>query len=427
MANAHARLDLTDWIIHFVHDRKSGDDMYVMADTISVETGGKCGVISFFDEQGSPVDLRDEYLDNEFSISEDETAFVVLQKIIHDGYIRSGWSIRHNTPTIYGPYSATCFTEMPLHALINYARDRGSWSGYVGNYGIAFRRSELYRAGARPVIYGLSTAHQEASDKNDKNYGHGFRCLSEKCGLGLSEQYRYVYTNFGETKTTDWMHEREWRWPLKDKATGLDGMGFLLSEYWGYQFSEIVIFVSKNTEQQDILEQLKIMYDAGSRESGIEYNTSLISATKVLSLESLAEAKIDVDNVRIEDVPFLQIPVKTVIPVTEAVRLKVIKAVAEAQNVCNHAIDDFLAKNPAYKTPEFNWGSAMVHTYEVSEVTQAMLDEELISNYGDGWYSMHVGRRICDDISLEEIGAKAAADYLTKELGQPFYTHTIDD
>lgn len=99
MANAHTRLDLTDWIIHFVHDRKSDDDMYVMADAASIETGEKCGIVSYFDKQGNPVDLRDEYLDKEFSIAEEESAFVVLQKIIHDGYIRSGWSFRHDTPT----------------------------------------------------------------------------------------------------------------------------------------------------------------------------------------------------------------------------------------------------------------------------------------------------------------------------------------
>ena len=423
----NCRFDLSDWIIHFVHDRKSADDLYIIADYAKSELDEDYNIISFFNEEGKGVSLSDEYREKEYPIAEDEPAFGVLKKIIHDGYIHSGWSLRHFRPTIYGPYSATCFTEMPLHALIKYAKFRGTCSGYVGNYGIAFKRSELYNAGARPVIYGLSSPHQEANDESDPNFGHGWRCLSSKCGIGLNEQYRYVYTNFGTTKSTDWMHEREWRWPLSKPDSHLDGMPFLLSEDWGYQFSEIVIIVSKDVEQQEILEQLKVMYDAKGRECGIDYNIRLISATKVLSLESLETANINLNDVRIEDVPMMQIPVKTTIPVRDEVRQKVINAVAEAHNVFNRAVDDYLAAHPDYVTPEFNFGTAWVHTYEVSEVTQAMVNENLIASYGDGKYSMHVGRPICDDLDLEIIGAEAAAEYLKKELGQQFYTHFFYD
>ena len=422
-----SRLDLSDWIIHFVHDRKSADDPFAMAEIAKIELDEDYSVISYFDEEGIGVSLSDEYREKEYPIAEDEPAFGVLQKIIHDGYIHSGWSLRNFNPTIYGPFSATCFTEMPLHALIKYAKDRGTWSGYVGNYGIAFKRSELYKAGARPVIYGLSSNHQEAMDESDPNYGHGWRCLSSKCGIGLNEQYRYVYTNLGTAKPTDWMHEREWRWALNNKSAFLDGMPFLLSEEWGFQFNDIVIIVSKDKEQQLILEQLKTMFDAKSRECGIEYNTKLISAAKVLSLESLCTAKINLNNVRIEDVPFMQIPVQTTIPVSDEIRKKVIDVVSEANNVFNKAVDDFLAAHPEYVTPRYNWGTARVHTLEVTEITQAMVNEKLIANYGDGKYSMHVGRLICNDIDLEVIGAEAAAEYLTKELGQQFGTHILYD
>ena len=420
------RLDLSDWIIHFIHDRKSTDDLYVMAEFAKQETGEDYSIVSMFDENGNAVNLSDEYREEEYRIAEDEPAFGVLQKIIHDGYIHSGWSLRNFNPTIYGPFSATCFTEMPLHGLIKYAKDRGSWSGYVGNYGIAFKRSELFQAGARPVIYGLSSIHEEAK-QGDSNYGHGWRCLASRCGIGLEEQYRYVYTNLGAAKSTDWMHEREWRWALNNKESFLDGMPFLLSAEWGYQFSEIIIIVSKDEEQHEILEQLKIMYDAGGRECGMDYNLNLVAAAKVLSLESFANANIDLENVRIEDVPMLQIPVQTSIPVREEVRLKVIKVVDEAQKVFNDAVDEYLAANPCYVTPEFNFGTAMVHTYDVTEVTQAMVNERLIATYGDGRYCMHIGRYICDDLSLEEIGARAAADFLTKELGQDFGIHIVYD
>lgn len=122
----------------------------------------------------------------------------MLKKILRDGYIRAGWSFRNNSPTIYGPKAAVCFTEMPLFGLIEYSKTRNA-EYFIEDYGIAFLKDELYKAGARPVIYGLTTGHKEASEK-DKYFGKGLRNLAFETGLGLKEQYRYVYTKLGAVK-----------------------------------------------------------------------------------------------------------------------------------------------------------------------------------------------------------------------------------
>ena len=386
----------------------------------------KISTTSYYDEEGRPVDLTDKYSDEEWSIEDDAPAFSVLRKIIHDGYIRSGWSLRNGSPTIYGPYSAVCFTEMPLYALIEYAKDRGAASEYVGSYGIAFLRRELFDAGARPVIYGLSSQHKEADDDcSDPYYGRGGRCLSAKCGIGLTEQYRYVYTKLSAQKSIDWMHEREWRWPLFPKEHDLAGMPFLLSSEWGYQFSQIVIIVSEDDEQQILLDQLKNMYESKGRNCGIDYNMKLLPAIRVLSLETLERA--NVDFARIEDVPMLQANVRTKIPVTEEIRKKVVDAVNKSNDVYNDAIKVFYQQNPDYKKPDFNWGSARVYTCGNTEVTQALFDAGIASTFADGQYMFHVGQHIYDDMGLEIIGAEAAANFLSKELGQSFYVYELPD
>lgn len=297
----------------------------------------------------------------------------------------------------------------------------------MGNYGIAFLRKELFDAGARQVIYGLSTDYKEADDITDAYYNHGLRCLSEKCGIGLQEQYRYVSTNLGKGKRVDWTHEREWRWPFKGGNEGVAGIPFLLSEEWGYQFTQLVIIVNKDEEQHEILDQLKNMYDSKSRNCGFDYNISLIPAIRVLSLETLAKANVDMRNVRIEDVPTLQVEVRTKIPVRDTVRIQVLEAIKKAEKVYDDAVERYLKENPDYITPKYNWGSAGVFTWDNTEVTQALFDADIAKTYADGKYMFHVGKRIYDDMDLEIIGARAAATYLETQLGQSFEVYEMSD
>lgn len=426
--DGYDRHDMSQWVIHFVHERKADDDMYAMRDASKLEDPNVTFRIpTNFDADGKPNDLTLEYTDNEWPIDSDASAFDLLRKIIHDGCLCSGWSFRDDQPTVYGPYSAVCFTEMPLYALIEYAKKRGKKTGYVGNHGIAFMRKELFDAGARQVIYGLSTEYKEAEDVTDAYYNHGLRCLSEKCGIGLEEQYRYVSTNLGKGKWVDWTHEREWRWPFRGGNEGVAGLPFLLSEGWGYQFKNLVVIVDTDEEQRVILDQLKNMYDSGGRNCGFEYNMSLIPAIRVLSLETLAKAKVDMKYVRIEDVPTLQAEVRTKVAVPDAVRKHVAKAIEEAEKVHDNAVKQFLEEHPGYKSPDYNWGSAGVYTCANTAVTQALLDANIASTYADGKYMFDLGKRYFDDMDLENIGAEAAAAYLSKELEQPFEVYELPD
>lgn len=172
--------------------------------------------------------------------------------------------MRNNKPTIYGPVSAVCFTEMPLYSLVEYAKVRGQVSGYVGDYGIAFKRNELFAAGARPVIYGLSSVPIEVFE--DKRGIFQGRILSEN-QLPLNEQYRYVLTKLtanSSEKNIDWMMEREWRWPLPYDKLGVPGIPFLLSKEYADFFSEIYIIVSSDEELKDITNYLRTLYDSKS-------------------------------------------------------------------------------------------------------------------------------------------------------------------
>lgn len=225
----HQRLDLSEWVIHFIHDRKLEDDPSTLADLAELEGYvGDMRLPDYYDNLGEGHNIMCEYEENEYLIDEKASALEVLKKILHDGFIKSGWSLRKMAPTIYGPKSAVCFTEMPLYALVDYARSRQA-SGYVGNHGIAFRRNELFAAGARPVIYGLSTPHQE-TDTNENGVYQG-RLLSVDTGIGIQEQYRYVATSIPKVygpghKFIDWTHEREWRWALPNDALGVPGLPF---------------------------------------------------------------------------------------------------------------------------------------------------------------------------------------------------------
>ena len=161
--NIRNRLDLSDWVIHFVHQRQSDDNPQDLQEIAELEGfDGDLRLPDYYDDEGNGHNILTPYEENEYWIDENADAFDVLLKILHDGFIHSGWSLRNCTPTIYGPKSAVCFTEMPLYALVQYAKFRGEYSGYVGNYGIAFRRNELFAAGGRPVIYGLSCEPTEA-------------------------------------------------------------------------------------------------------------------------------------------------------------------------------------------------------------------------------------------------------------------------
>ena len=165
---ASSRQDLSEWALHFIHDRN-----------IDNEPDDQMIDFSFYDgypyHENRDVNSRFDFwnvVDEESNLAVDGSAFAVLLKIIRDGHIRASWAFRNRRPTVYGPRAAVCFTEMPLYALVDYSRNRGPMN--VGNYAVGVLRHELFASGGRPVIYGLSGKHiEQRPEALLVTYGHG--------------------------------------------------------------------------------------------------------------------------------------------------------------------------------------------------------------------------------------------------------------
>lgn len=152
------------------------------------------------------------------SIAEDwlMPAHFLLRHAVRQGRLWATWSTRGGKRTIYGPRPAVCFTEMPIAAFIEASRIRASKGENMSSYALVLPKRAIFRAGGRPVIYGLS-----GSDWPSGGDDGGMRSFAEQA-LPYPEQYRYV--SFDPTKgTLDWSHEREWRWPLDDQPYEGDG------------------------------------------------------------------------------------------------------------------------------------------------------------------------------------------------------------
>ena len=132
------RRDLSDWALHFIHDYNP--DAEPTDQTINFDHYN-----SFpYHQDKEQNDRFDSWRisDDYYSIDSDTDALQVLLKIITDGHIRASWAFRNNRPTVYGPRAAVCFTEMPLYALVEYARQRTKDS--VRPYAIGIPKNELY-------------------------------------------------------------------------------------------------------------------------------------------------------------------------------------------------------------------------------------------------------------------------------------------
>ena len=428
--NIQYRIDLSEWVIHFVHDRKPEDNLEDLQEIAELEGyHGDARLPDYYDEKGKGHNILSEYDESCYGIASDAPAFDVLLKILHDGFIHSSWSIRNYAPAIYGPKSAVCFTEMPLYALIQYAKFRGTYSGYVGNYGIAFRRNELFAAGGRPVIYGLSGEHVEA-EKTPDGVFQGRILDVEKTGLPIHEQYRYVATKlqkkyaYGEYPI-DWTHEREWRWALPNDKVGVPGIPFFLSKNYADYFSEIIIIVGTDEEQLETIMHLKNLYDARSTGLGQEYDVNKIATTKVVSLETIAKIQnLDMNHVRIEDFPTRQMAVMPTFVVSKDLEEKVKAVIEEAGNISVAAVTEYLKQNPDFDEQKGFWGWAYVCTNEQTEITQALQNTGLSHTYADGIYRLRVKEYRTSNLELLEVGAEAASSFLEKTLGQHFYVAT---
>ena len=288
------REDLTAWALHFIHDfSPSADPAYL---TINHNHGDW---FPYHENQAK----NDRFESWKFSDNTIEdfapNAIQVLLKIVTDGHIRATWAFRNNRPTIYGPRAAVCFTEMPLYALLNYAERRSDES--VKNYAVGILKDELFAAGGRPVIYGLSGTHLEQESRAELKWP---RKLAPSCGISEAEQYRYVAMSSDPKRPIDWSHEREWRWVDHEDRCSCPGLPVWLSEE-PISFSRVFIVVPSRTEAEQVMNRLMLLQDTGESNFGELFCRETLRATSVIALDGLDSeiGEIDARHLRLEDIP----------------------------------------------------------------------------------------------------------------------------
>ena len=113
--NIQNRIDLSKWVIHFVHDRKPEDNLQDLQEIAELE-GYNVDVRlpDFYDDAGNSHNILSSIEENAYQLESDAQAFDVLLKILHDGYIHSSWSLRNYIPAIWSKISCMFHGDAPL-------------------------------------------------------------------------------------------------------------------------------------------------------------------------------------------------------------------------------------------------------------------------------------------------------------------------
>lgn len=411
---ARSRLDLTNWILHFVHPYRSE---YVPDD---LPDGRFLSQIHH--EDGNVNERFDlwEMFEQERQLY-DFTPFAVLQRIVEMGFIRTSWSWRNERATIYGPRAASCFTEMPLYALVDYSKNRAK-SQSVSPYCIGIRRREFFLAGGRPVIYGLSGPHKEIGSSQWP------RKLNPECGISEKEQYRYVAMVHGE-REIDWSHEREWRWADIDDRFDCPGLPIWLKNDH-HKFSKVFIVLETVEEAEIILKQLKEQFDAGSHDYDWEYERSVLKTTLVTSMEEIRGRlnTIDLATLKFEDIPFEAIKVMRSVEPSAATIQRAHDSITLAQEAANRAAATYRASAPrnddGYIKDVFGFAH-VICTKEFAyreEIAALVAIGEADPIGGRGYYVGNFAIKASREgvLAEQEAAARAAVEVLNKELGDFF-------
>ena len=292
------RQDVSIWALHFIHDRDADTEPVFDQDTFHRYPGMPYHEDVDINWRFSDWRIVDEYS----ALYPDSSALHVLLKIVTDGHIRATWAFRNGRPTVYGPRAAVCFTEMPLYALIDYAKQRDD--NKVTSYAIGLLKQELSSAGGRPVISGLSGTFREKTTSQNGTGESWPRKLDESCGISETEQYRYVAMRPPPDRIIDWTHEREWRWADHRDECSCPGLPVWLSGE-PISFSRVLIVVQTSDEVELVLDALKELHDAGGNEFDFEFDCDVLAATSVVALDELDLELDDFEkrNLRLEDIP----------------------------------------------------------------------------------------------------------------------------
>ena len=400
-----SREDLSEWALHFIHDynqEAEPDDSTIDFDSFG---GFPYHQDKKINDRFDSWRISDEY----YPADPDPDALQVLLKIITDGHIRASWAFRKGRPTIYGPRSAVCFTEMPLYALVEYAKQRRRDS--VGAYAVGVLKRELFAAGGRPVIYGLSSKHIERRPKGTAHRGWP-RYLDSSCGLGEFEQYRYVAMSLGSQRRIDWSHEREWRWVDHEDKYSCPGLPIWLSGE-PTAFSQAFVVVPVEAEVERVLNRLQQLHDTGANDFDFPFSRRILEATSVVSLDQLRD--IEEGRVRLENIPFRYIKKFDRPEVSPEFIEKVRNVLVSARAAADEAAAELLKSVPRTKSGHVAdvAGAAHLVIYDSqSPLVSALFKlEEAWTNPGKGHYVRGIGGLGWRDeqaLSLAEAAVRAA-------------------
>lgn len=432
MSSSRQRLDLTEWIVHFVHD--------VNHEYIPDDAPDGTFLSQVFHGNSDIDDRFDIFrIYEEEQRLEDWSSFGVLARAIETGIIRTGFAWRNQRPTVYGLQSTCCFSEMPLYGLLAYSRARGK-SGSVSPYCIAVQRNEFIRAGGLPVIYGLTRTHKEIDT------GSWPRLLDPSCGLGEREQYRYVRLSLDDSKFIDWSHEREWRWSDVNNEYDLPGLPFLVdidpdADFFKRPpkpplFSRVLILVETETESECIINQLKAQHDAGSHDYGWVYSRQTLEETYVVSHERLKRDlnPSQYELIRFDDLPLAQIPVIRKICASDASLERAKKAMYDACLAAEITAKDSL--QTAQKTASGFVADVAGFAYVFCPTEFAHMEEVAALNElgvltplgAKGYYVGTFGSQVEEQaLCIREAAARAAAKVLNEQLADIFEVRSFWD
>ena len=384
------REDLSEWALHFVHDYNGrnepayGDINFDLYRAFPYHENK---------ELNNRFDLW-EISDEEYPIYPDADALQILLKIITDGHIRASWAFRNGRPTIYGPRAAVCLTEMPLYALLDYAKQRRDDS--VKNYAIGILKSELFSAGGRPVIYGLSGQHAELP-RNPSSGERWPRKLSPSCGIAEAEQYRYVAMSSDPNRPIDWSHEREWRWVDLQDQRSCPGLPIWLSEE-PVSFSRAFIVVPSADEAERILDRLKELYDAGANDYDQLFSKITLENTFVISLDDLESGLTEAQmrHLRLEDIPSSRISIIRRPEASYDLVSQVRFVLAEAKKAADEAAAEYLKTarrtlDGRHLADVAGWADLMVYDSQTPLVSALLELKEADSVPGSGYVIKGIG------------------------------------
>ena len=272
----------------------------------------------------------------------------------------------------------------------------------------------------------LNNREHKESEEGDPYWGYGLRTLASSCGLGINEQYRYVYTKLSHDKPIDWTFEREWRLPVKDNHWGVPGLPFLLDRsIYNNPIKDAFVIVETDEEKDIILEQLANMYNSKATNYGYEYDLEMLLRIGVISIEELSKHD-SFTQIKIDDITKTHFSKLKLKDVNDDVYSNIDKALEIAGSVFDTEYEKQLV-NYGGDTYFYPISHMKLCTDDYTEITQGMMNKGIACCFGEGRYYIEINRPFTGNESFGYDVMRVVADAISDFLGQKFYAFAIPD